>query len=344
MLLNDVKPLHGVGYRIFPCAPGVSWPMRYGAVYPQLPFEILSNILKDKEAIIVNNGGLIESYCSFYLLEALNYNFPSVPLYWSGNPKFHCLLEKNGLAKPFKQISQETINKYPLPLFLNKTNKVFFNCLFNCIKRRTFRGKKLPTSRESILTQIFKNSLISKEPFFLPKWRRNTEFPKDLETWSKAFRYNKNKPFIVIIPEKTGLSHNKFEYLEWTPVQIKSLASILSAHGISTFVFSNNPARYSDYSLYSLPFNLDHALYFIEKCSAVLSADVDFLLIANIISKAKIFSLKKKFGAYSLFKSNRFLGEKNVIYIQKELSPLEVFEQITLKESKSDSFNNDSNL
>src|SRR5690554_6700310 len=90
----------------FPWAPGLSWKIKNGKyVVPELPFELFSKSLKNKDVVVCSFGGLVESFYSLSILELLNNNLIGNKLYWAGNSEYQNLLKLNGLAKYFNKIT-----------------------------------------------------------------------------------------------------------------------------------------------------------------------------------------------------------------------------------------------
>jgi len=95
----------------FPWSPGIPWKVRRGKyVIPELPAELVSNVLRGKEAVVCSFGGLLESFYSLSILETMNKNLLAKKLYWAGNNEYEPLVAANSLAQPFYDAS---INSWP---------------------------------------------------------------------------------------------------------------------------------------------------------------------------------------------------------------------------------------
>lgn len=313
-------------YKIFPFAPGLTWKIKHWKyVIPNQSLEILYRVLKDKKIITVAYGGLLESFCSLALLEIYNYLMPKNELYWAGHSKFIDLLSINGLAK-YYELNQELTNKFPTPLFFDKKDKAYLNCLKNIYVKISLNNRFEEPDRRIIFKQIFEKSLVPWNIRYLPKLRNN-EMPIELQKWAKISNFYFNKPYVIIFPDIIDISIHNNKCLNWNGTQVKALAAMLKQKGISTLIVSNAPTKYLDYSLFTIPFNIKFMCYLLSKAHACLAEQIDFLLITNLISEAKIFALPQK-KEFHLEKNNKFIDNKSWIYTQEGLSPIDVYNKI----------------
>lgn len=314
--------------KFFPFSPGIPWKIKSGKyVIPEMSSPLWQSVTKDKDITVVCNGGLLESFFSCTILETLNYVSPKSTLYWAGDSKFLSIIEVNGLAKKHNSselLTQNVVSGFPVPLFLDKQNNVYFNCLNNYIKVFTYYNKLGYLDKRPSFLQIFQNSLMPWNMQFIPKLRNipSVEF----DNWMKLSRLQ-NKSFVLLVPEITGCSQHSEICLDLEPVKIKALAAMLFQKNIATIVMTNSYSKYLDPQLQVAPFNLKLFLYLAQKAKAVLSGEADFLLISNAISRAKIISFPLK-DHLSLDKNNRMLERDNTIYSSKELSPLIIFNKV----------------
>ncbi|HVI41750.1 MAG TPA: hypothetical protein VM577_13950 [Anaerovoracaceae bacterium] len=293
---------------------------------PELAAPLWNSVLKEKKVITLSFGGLLESFFSFCILEAINRTFPHLPLHWAGDSKFLPILQMQGLAKYYSKFDPAILEKFPTPVFFDKQDGAYFNCLLNYFNVKTYYGTKGYKDQRVASRQIFEKGMIPWDPEFIPKFRNNT-LSTELNNWMKTSKIILNQRFVIILPDKTGYSQHNIIGLDWTPTQVKAFGEMLSQRNIAPLVFSNNPHKYYDPALHVLPVKLDFLFQLLPKAKAILSKDIDFMFVGQALSEAAIFSkpLKK---AFDLNKNNKFLGKDNLIYYSKNLLPLEVFNKI----------------
>lgn len=312
--------------KFFPFAPGIPWKTRGNYVVPELSTAIWENVLNDKQLVVVAHGGLFESFFSLSIIEAFNIINPGRDVYWTGNSKYESLVYMNGISKLSPvDIEDWRAKDYPVPIFLDKKDYAYINCLNNYI----MLGLKDSNwnSRASVCQQIFRNSTLSWDSRYIPKIR--TLFTSDdLEDWRKRSKFYNNKPYVLIFPDVTGMSMHTTKCLHWGPSEVKALSSLLYSSGYSLVVCTNNPRQYYDNYSYVAPANLDFVLYLISGAKAIISKEIDFLLMGLLLSDAKIISnafSKKRMFSPSVNK--RFLKVNNMTYNTLTLTPTKAYKK-----------------
>jgi len=313
----------------FPFSPGVPWSINKKFLINKVPDFVWNRFISPRKNIIVSHGGLIESFFSLSIAEVLNFIYPEKQVYWCGNPEYKELINFNGLLK-FNdfQISEEISNTYNTPIFFDKENNVYFNCLNNYLEKKSYDLKNKKNNKEPILKQIFSNSLIDWSQVYIPKIRKyeNIKFEK----WCAVNKFYKNSTYIIIIPERTRFTKHNVSCLKWSQNRIKALSSILYTYGISTVVFSDNYLKYKNQNNFVAPLSLDILTSMIKDCKLIMSEDIDYLLMSMSLSDAIIVSknLKNKF---SLYDNKDFLGVDSHIVTSKDLQNLEILNLIKEK-------------
>lgn len=315
-------------FKFFPFSPGIPWEVRQGVVLKKIPLNYLYTILDKKDIIISCHGGLIESYCSLLYLEAVRKNISNCNLLWNGSKDYHGLIEANGLANVFNGLKPKALDNYPTPIVFDKKGSVIFNCLFNYRKEYNIQGKLVKVRKDSLVKQIFAGCFYPWSKKYIPEFR-NLKFLDRLNDWMKAYKFNFDSKFVVIIPDRTGYSKYPNVCLSWNANQIKSLASLLKPKNITTIVFSDNVSKYLDKNILVLPCKLEYMIYFISKSKAVLSREVDFLLIALINSSALVASVIQK-NEFRLNFAHNFTKTNAKYYTRRTISPIDVYNQILL--------------
>lgn len=314
--------------RYFPFSPGIPWKVKNGRyVVPHLSSDAWVRATKSRDIILLANGGLVESFVSLSLFEILNYASTTSKLMWAGNRQFESLVRLNGLASVCPiSFSNDIIQKYPVPLFLDKSTNTYFNYLNNYIDVKTFYGEYGYRDCRPIAQQLTSNFIIPWEKRYLPQYRNSQIALGELDKWSKLSRFQFRQPYICIFPDR-GLSQHKQVMLGWNDTEVKALAAMLRQVGISTLVFTNNSNKYYASPVYTLPTNPEYMLLMIRAAKAVLADEVDPLIIAEMISSAKIVAKPSK-NEINLHKNRKFLKSSNVIHTLRKLTPVKAFNVI----------------
>lgn len=312
------------GIRYFPFAPGVPWKLRGGRyVVPEINAYAWNHALKDRDVVVaLGHGGLFEAFASLSIMETVNCLSPGKTIYWAGNPKFNQLVRLNGLARlaPF-DLPQELLDNYPVPLFLDQKRHAIFNCLNNYRVVKTYAGDIGYKDKRSAFRQIASNSTQSWSESYLPTFR-TSGCPPELTAWAKVSRFHFTQPYVCIFPDR-GVSEHHISVLRWNANHLKSFAALLRSTGITVVVCTNDVRSFYNSELHVVSPKIDNVIYLMQHAKAVLSEEVDYLLIANAVSNAALIARIIR-GEFSLNKNNRFLGRQNVIYTPRELNPIDV--------------------
>lgn len=311
--------------KYFPFSPGIGWKIKHGKyIIPEINLDVWNKITLGRNIIIVAYGGLIESYLSLCYLEMLNYIVPSSKMYWCGDQKFNLLARMNGIAVAEQVCPKELLSRYPSPIFMDGDKNVYFNCLNNYQVIKPYYGGKGYKDKSIISKQLLRNSTLSWDKQYIPKFRK-LEFPtKEFSQWSRVSRFDLNRPYICIF-QNLGLSNHKVSALKWNDTHIKALSAMLRQKGISTLVFTKNTNKFYGSSVYCAPLSLETIIYVLDTAKAILSEEIDFLLLAMMSPKIKIIMnpVKKQFA---IDKNSKFFNfQRDNVFVSKHLMPLDAF-------------------
>jgi hypothetical protein len=313
--------------KYFPFTPGIPWKMKNSKyIVPELASTLWKDHISNKEIILACFGGLIETYFSFSILESINYVSPKLKLSWAGPIQFKFLCEMHGLAKYYPDFDRDILEDFPTPIFFDKQNRVYFNCLNNYLIVKSYYGTKGYKDKRILARQIAEKSLVPWDEKFIPKIK-SFSISKELEQWINLVKFKTTTPIVLILPDHTEHTQHNINCLKWTPQQVKFLGKMLRSKNINTIVLSTQPSKYYDPNINVLPYKLEYFWYFIQQTKAIFSYDIDFLLLANILSQAKVFTAYSK-HQFSLKGNNKFFNKNNYLYINKNLQPSDVFEKI----------------
>lgn len=312
--------------KYFPFCKGIGWKCT-SVIKPKLDGDSWNRAVSDRTPIITCFGGLYEHYFSLSIIEALNKILPSKKVYFNGDEKFNALIKLNGISLPENLITPELVKNYPLPLFFDEDDNVYFNVLFNYLEYHNVVGEVIFKNKNSISKQIFINSCLDWNISYTPQLRNLTE-PLEFTKWKESKKFNIDKPFVLIFPDSTDLSMHSVSMLDWSIAQVKSFVSMCSGSGIHTVIITKNGGRYTGINSLVIPPNLEQILYLIQKCNVILSNEIDFLLLSLILSKnATVFARDQK-HRYSIKYNQKFLQTDKKIIQLKTLNPLDVFKAI----------------
>jgi len=311
---------HHIKY--FPFCPGIPWETKFGKIVPQITSENWDDHIKDKPKTILAHGGLLEAFWSLSIAKAIKNIEPLLNPSWSGPEVFkNLILAAEGL--PFKSVP-DVGDKYPTPIFMDKERNIYFNALNNYTKTNTYKLQSKKNNKP-LLQQLFTNSLLPWDKKYIPKLNK---FNYDkYNKWCKSISFFDNKKFILII-DKTIYSQHSINCLNLDNKKIINLAGLMRRFGIE-ILYCSSKKIYNNQLIHMVPENdLDILIPLIEKSWMILSSDIDYLLLAMMISKAIIINnrVSKKIDPYNLYRNAEFLQSESMIYSYKEnLDPSELY-------------------
>lgn len=318
--------------KFFPFAAGIPWSIELGKyIIPSVDLEIWNNSIlnKDGDFYIVSFGGMIESFFSLSIAEAIKSIKSNVNIKWIGNNKYIDFLDMQKLCK----IGDVAINKthlkqYPTPIFFDKNDNVYFNILNNYLTKYSYWGLQPKEVKEPIFKQIAKNITIPWNDYY-PRIRKvNCDF---LNNFVKTKNIKPKTKIITIV-----LNDNvKDNVLNWNLHNIKEFVQIFYLKGYKVVIFADNIYKYHgmNCSVFEMS-NLWNVVQMIQRSFAVLSNNIDWLLISLLVGDSALFSNMPKDERYDLFANSEFLiGENsnnynvNDIFINNEggFLPIDVF-------------------
>jgi len=315
-----------VSIKYFPFAPGIPWKLYRGKyVIPEIVKESWDLATADRDAVILAHGGLLESFFSLSMAEALNKIEPNKRLLWAGNEAFKAIPTMNGLAKLMS--IPDIREKYPVPLFFSQdSNLLFFNCLNNYLFTRTYYGTGNYGNSKPVLKQISSNFLIDWKNEYLPVVRHSDSEDK-YQKWAKSVGFKNNGRYIVVLADDICHSLHDISCLDWNMRRISELAALVKRFGFS--VVSVSPVTNTMYfgtHIFHAPADLEIIINLLMKAKIVLSKQIDFLFLAMMLGEAHMVCkiISKKLKHLNLYQNADFLGASNVISTMNEVTPLDV--------------------
>jgi hypothetical protein len=309
--------------KFFPFSAGIPWKIKNKKyLVPEMEKEIWDNVLLNKNLVVLAYGGLIESFFSLTIINAISKIELDRNIFWSGNKEYIHLINAHKVA-----MYRDTPNighKYPVPLFFDKHNYAYFNCLNNYIIERSYYLKNDRERKDPLLKQIFDNSFMSWDSAYIPKLKY-FDYTK-YNHWTKSVRFYDNKKYIVVIPESK--SKHGLRCLSWTHDDILGLTAMMRQFDINVVVCTKDKGKYYNSSIFVSDDEFCNIFPLIENAYIVLSEDIDYLLLSLMVSDAKVFinSLSEiKRTAFDIYKNAEYLNCENMIYSSESLKPIDVY-------------------
>lgn len=280
---------------ILPYSP-IRWKMTEDHIFDvknmNLTDEIFNKLLFARSINTVCYGGLLEAYLSLVLFEKLDSKRYS-KLFWIGSEKFYDLVKWQGLAS-VKNIEEKLFENYPCPIINDLENNIYFNCLFNTKDRvQDMWGIYLkPIDRTFYVRRILFNFLMKANKKFFPKWRNQIIPTNKFQLWLDLNKDLFNKKIILLLPDHmSNYSTHKFINLNWNINEIKAFIALAKTLDFEVIVLSDHVKKYYG-NIKFYEFTLESFFFLLEKCSAVISADIDISTITALHSD-KMLMLKK---------------------------------------------------
>jgi hypothetical protein len=304
--------------KFFPFSPGIAWKIDRGKyIIPDIDLDTWHKVVDNRDVIITAFGSLIESFASLCAAEAIKSINSSQKIYWLGNSKYSFFIHAQGLCKPsIINLQPNLLKHYPVPLFLDNNKNVYFNILNNYLTKTSYWGLYPEAVMSPVIEQIANNIMIPWRDY-IPQLRNlGTDFIDDLKTTG---RIRQSTKIIAII-----LNNATQDILGWTVQNIREFSQLASRKGWRVIIFTHNTRVFYGSNILAIEYNLKNILQIIKKSWVVISNDVEWLLIALMISGAAIIS-KPLEGPYNLFQNAEFLGVNNDIFTDMHMSTLDAF-------------------
>lgn len=315
--------------KLFPFSPGIPWTIKNNKyIIPQIDAKIWNRVLQDKDFIVTCYGGFLESFFSLSYFEAFAKMEPYREVYWMGDPDLEGLVSMQGIAGLGGfDLGSEVVDKYPVPIFMDKDNSAYFNVLNNYLITKSYKPSKYSLiNKEPVLKQIYQNCMIEYDNF-VPKMR--TGYSLSYKAWLANNGLHENSKFIVVFPE-TWKSMHEENCLGWNDRQIREFSQMVKQLNISV-ISCEKPrvdAFYHAGHIIRAPLDLDIMIGLMTDAFGVLSADIDFLIVSMMLSQTSFIMSRPLHEIYDLYDNADFIGSENVIFTDTELSPRDVFQYL----------------
>jgi len=314
-----------ISSKFFPFSPGIPWKIERGKyILPQISSNIWNQVLVDKNIVItVPFGGLLESFFSLSVAEALNFfDGKNHKVFWLGPSQYSIFPRLQNLSTIcYKNITKEILEKYPAPIFFDQQNNVYINILHNYLTRYSYWGLYPEPVDTPILFQIFKNMCIPFDKKYIPHLRKM----HGISFADKLYETNKLRPrnkFVLIILDENSTENT----LNWSVRNIKEFNQLATTKRLKTVVFTKNINKFYGSNILCFEYNIKNILDLISKSWMILSNKIDWTFIGMVLSGETHLVARETKGPYDLFSNAELISAENSIFTDRNpLSPIDVF-------------------
>jgi hypothetical protein len=214
-------------------------------------------------------------------------------------------------------LTPDRLKSYPTPIFFDQEDNAYFNVLNNYLVKTAYWGKYPEPVREPVTEQIFRNVMVPWHEY-IPNLRKlGTEFYDEL---CQTGRIHERSRIVLII-----LDPSKDDVLQWDLQHIKAFSQLALHKGLKVIVFTHETGRFYGSKIMAQEYNPRNILQVMRQSWMVLSGDIRWLLIALMVSEAKVIA-RQVDGPFDLFKNAEFLKAQNDIFTDRNwVSPIDAF-------------------
>lgn len=306
--------------KFFPFSAGIPWKVDRGKyIIPEIDSETWHKVLDGRNIIITAFGGVLESFFSLAAAEALVSFDPGHRVFWLGDPAYSAFVRAQGLCKASTiNLTKDTLKNYPTPLFFDQDENAYLNILNNYLVRLSYWGKYPDQRTAPALEQMFENVMVPWRQNFVPKLRAlGTEFYDEL---CRTGQVRSRSRIVLVVLKPT-----QDDALSWILQNLKEFAQLVNSKGLKVVVFAPNTRMFYGTKIIAHEYDIRKILQVMKKSWMVFSSDVHWLLIAMMVSDAKVMGRHME-GPFDLYKNAEYLGATNDIFTdQKWMSPIDAF-------------------
>jgi hypothetical protein len=321
---------HHYTYRVFPFCPGIAWKLKDDKfIRPTLRLDAYKHLIHNKDLVVAAYGGVFESIMSLSIFEMLQYINPDAKLYWSGHEKYNELVKWQGLAKVGPTLPENIRHLFPVPIFQDRDNRAYFNCLNNYKKIISWDKLSKDVSHKILPAQLFQNTCLGWNSRYLPQFRHFTEPPKYFQ-WQKEIRFEPRRPSILLFPDEGMDSiHTEAIYrtLDWFPVDVRRFADLSFGSGLQIIVVTDRPEKYRHSNLILLPNELSCILPALKQVKYVMSRRIDWLILTLMFSDATLISHPQIYDG-NLETMKEYFQKENDIQYFRDVTPEQLDEHL----------------
>jgi hypothetical protein len=309
--MKPIKSTKKSNFKYFPFCPGVPWKIFSGAVIPSIELEAWKDLVSGKDITVVCFGYIFETLLSCLALQRISAIESESKRFWKGNEKFAPIINEYAQLSQVT-ITEELLENYPVPLFLDKELKPYVNLKFNIPIAKRYDGKKSIQSKYIIAKQILRNSLLDYDEYKLNKRIRREKV-------------------VTIIMESENTNPRYPKTLNWVPQHVKELSAMLSPIGFKVILVTRDARPYYGTKISVIkPDSYQEIIKAIQKSFLVLSSELDWILstliLANDAERSPAVFAQQCKGIYDINKHAEFFRYGGVISTDCNwISPFEVF-------------------
>lgn len=288
-------------YISFPFSPRIKWKLRNSVIVPELNKHYY-RIIKDNPAQMLVPGYFLEVLVCALLANTFRQNKIMrvtsfiTPAYYADMLNLFgikvCCSKKDNPIKEFERLSI-AVNGYPVPIFFNKKDRVFFNLLNNYGGNvKTIIGGKVERSEIPFWQQIFQNICFD-FPLTIPRLTYNVETTRN----RLVRQYNIHKYVLLDNSNVFGTTadNRAINNRIFLKDEIEDLAYRLSRYNIKLVVMSPIEMKFNSPNIVKLnpwiTINSLELFTLIVEAECVVSSDPNIYLSAALLDCEKVICL-----------------------------------------------------
>lgn len=319
--------------KFFKFSPGIPWKVNNKSIVPTVNRDVWKKVVSNHTTVL----------CPGYFFEVLllplfnkvlnkygaNVKNLIVPAYYTDLLKVFDITnttvdESPNLFNEFNRLD-EVSKLFPVPMFMDRENNVYFNMLFGYGRRCNVNGKFLERDNESCWKQILRNTCSYPYQLAYPYFDQN-QIKERLTKLFESKNVNANKPYILIdnhnYTYKSADGRNIIPN-SLLPHQIRTVSTIAWQNGKQVIVMGKE-INYNTGNVFCLPesFSINSADLFalLLYADGIYSFDPNIYLSGALLGCSRIFAggnFEKGFGLKDLQditiknNANKYWVEKN---------------------------------
>lgn len=278
----------------------IPWQLKKNIVIPGISREIFERVKNEANKFYaICPGYLLESIIAvsandIFIRSGIEIEKWIMPKCYSKVLKYYNLNYKGSNGDMFLEYKRliKAVKAYPVPIFMDKDNNVYFNLLFNYGARVNCKNIKVSNNVVPFWKQLLNNTCLMEN---YEQRNFNIEFEDKINKFLAKDSIDPYKNFVLIDNSNlfgttaNGLKiKNNFMFLE----QVRDIAECLYKKNIQCVIMTNNKKEYFGRNVFTInswnKINFVILLSLLQKAYTVVSSDPNIYLTAAIVGCERI--------------------------------------------------------